>query len=107
MLSTSGSCKPAGLTSQKVDDLHQLINRNQRQANRGIASSAALVNNMPYVPGKVALSAGIASYRGESALGVAVLRWSKRGRVKVNAGISAARGHSAIIRVCVRIVFGD
>ncbi|GAB2581532.1 hypothetical protein GCM10027066_24170 [Dyella jejuensis] len=94
-------------TGQKVEDLQQLINHNQRQANRGIASSAALVNNMPYVPGKVALSAGVASYRGESALGMAMSRWSKDGRVNLNAGVSAARGDLPIFRVGVGVVLGD
>ncbi|GGA47434.1 hypothetical protein GCM10010981_40710 [Dyella nitratireducens] len=96
-----------GWTGQKIDDLKQLINHNQRQANRGIASSAALVNNMPYAPGKVALSAGAASYRGESALGVAVSRWSMNGRVNINAGVSVARGDSPIFRVGAGVVLGD
>ncbi|GLQ91768.1 YadA-like family protein [Dyella acidisoli] len=94
-------------TGQKIDDLQQLINRNQRQANRGIASSAALVNNMPYVPGKVALSAGAATYRSESAVGIAISRWSKNGRVNINAGVSAAKGDSPIFRVGVGVILGD
>jgi trimeric autotransporter adhesin len=94
-------------TGSKIDDLQQLINRNQRQANRGIASSAALVNNMPYVPGKVALSAGVANYRGENALGVALSRWSSDGRVNLNAGVSVAQGDSPIFRLGVGVVLGD
>jgi autotransporter adhesin len=86
--------------SKKVDNV-------QRQANRGIAASAALVNNMPYLPGKVTLNAGVAAYRGQSALGVGISRWNDSGRFNVNAGVSAAQGDAPIFRLGVGVVLGD
>jgi trimeric autotransporter adhesin len=97
----------AGQTNDRFDNVQRQIDNNQRQANRGIAASAALVNNMPYLPGKVTLNAGVAGYRGEGALGVGVSRWDESGRFNINAGISAARGDSPIIRFGVGVVLGD
>jgi len=94
-------------TQGQVNGLSKKIDNVQRQANRGIAASAALVNNMPYLPGKVTLNAGVAAYRGQSALGVGVSRWSENGRFNLNAGISAAQGDSPIFRVGVGVVLGD
>ncbi|HEX7813710.1 YadA family autotransporter adhesin, partial [Dyella sp.] len=94
-------------TRSQVDGLSKKLNNVQRQANRGIAASAALVSNMPYLPGKVTLNAGVAGYRGESAMGVGVSRWSENGRFNVNAGVSAARGDAPIFRVGVGVVLGD
>lgn len=90
--------------NRRVDDVWQRARQWSRQAYQGIAASAALVNNMPYVPGRVALSAGVATYRGESALGVAASRWSNDGRVNVNAGVSFSGGGSPIFRAGVGIV---
>jgi len=94
-------------TQGQFNGLSRKIDNVQRQANRGIAASAALVNNMPYLPGKVTLNAGAAAYRGQSALGVGVSRWSDNGRFNVNAGISAAQGDAPIFRVGVGVVLGD
>jgi trimeric autotransporter adhesin len=94
-------------TQGQVNGLSKKIDNVQRQANRGIAASAALVNNMPYLPGKVTLNAGVAAYRGQSAMGVGVSRWSDNGRFNVNAGISAAQGDAPIFRVGVGVVLGD
>ena len=94
-------------TQGQVNGLSKKVDNVQRQANRGIAASAALVNNMPYLPGKVTLNAGVAAYRGQSALGVGVSRWSDNGRFNVNAGISAAQGDAPIFRVGVGVVLGD
>ncbi|MFC4761905.1 ESPR-type extended signal peptide-containing protein [Dyella koreensis] len=93
--------------SDRFDGLSKKLNDNQRQANRGIAASAALVNNMPYLPGKTTLNAGVAAYRGQSALGVGMSRWNDSGRFNVNAGVSAARGDAPIFRVGVGVVLGD
>ena len=94
-------------TQGQVNGLSRKVDNIQRQANRGIAASAALVNNMPYLPGKVTLNAGVAAYRGQSALGVGVSRWSDNGRFNVNAGVSAAQGDSPIFRLGVGVVLGD
>lgn len=96
-----------GQTNDRFDSLQHRVDGNQQQANRGIAAAAALMNNMPYVPGRTALNAGVASYRGESALGVGVSRCSDSGRVNLNAGISAAQGDAPIFRVGVGVVLGD
>jgi autotransporter adhesin len=94
-------------TRGQINGLSKKVDNVQRQANRGIAASAALVNNMPYLPGKVTLNAGVAGYRGQSALGVGVSRWNDSGRFNVNAGISAAQGDTPIFRLGVGVVLGD
>lgn len=76
-----------------------------QQANRGIAAASALVNVTPYLPGRTALNAGVATYRGEAALGVGVSRWTDSGKVNFNAGVSAAAGDEPIFRVGVGVVF--
>ena len=94
-------------TDDRFDVMKDMLDQNSRQANRGIAASAALVNNMPYAPGKVVLNAGVAGYRGESAMGISASRWSDNGRVNVNMGVSQARKDQPIIRFGVGFVFGD
>lgn len=98
-------------TDQRIDDVWQGVNDRidhaSRQANRGIASASAMIPVTPYLPGKTVLNAGMATYRGETALGVGVSRWSDNGRVNFNAGVSAAQGDSPIFRVGVGVVLGD
>ncbi|MDY0957010.1 YadA-like family protein, partial [Stenotrophomonas rhizophila] len=94
-------------TDDRFDVMKDMLDQNSRQANRGIAASAALVNNMPYAPGKVVLNAGVAGYRGESAMGISASRWSDNGRVNINVGVSQARKDQPIIRFGVGFVFGD
>ncbi|KLD64083.1 YadA family autotransporter adhesin, partial [Dyella japonica] len=93
--------------NDSFDQLNSRIHQVNRQANRGIASSAALINNMPYMPGRTTINAGAANYRGESALGVGISRWNETGRVNFNAGVSAAKGDAPIFRVGVGVVLGD
>ncbi|HVJ39778.1 MAG TPA: YadA-like family protein, partial [Stenotrophomonas sp.] len=96
-------------TDKRIDEAWGNVRRDMddmnRQVNRGIAASAALVNVTPYLPGRTAVNAGVASYRGETALGVGVSRWSDNGRVNINAGISAAKNDEPIYRVGVGFVF--
>jgi len=96
-------------TDQKFNDVWQnmgnAINEVNQQANRGIAAASALINVTPYVPGHTAVNAGVASYRGEAALGVGVSRWSDNGRVNLNAGVSASKGDQPVFRVGVGYVF--
>ncbi|SET24662.1 ESPR-type extended signal peptide-containing protein [Stenotrophomonas indicatrix] len=89
------------------EGLNDRVDHVSRQANRGIAGAAALIQVTPYLPGKTVLNAGMASYRGETALGVGISRWSDNGRVNINAGVSAARGDRPILRFGVGIVLGD
>jgi trimeric autotransporter adhesin len=99
-----------GISSQLNDNFDRLnnsINKVNRQANRGIASSAALVTATPYMPGRTTVNAGMASYRGEAALGVGISRWNSSGKVNFNAGVSAARGDVPVFRVGVGLVLGD
>jgi autotransporter adhesin len=96
-------------TDTRINDAWNTISRDMddmnRQVNRGIAASAALINVTPYLPGRTALNAGVSSYRGEAALGVGLSRWSDNGRVNFNAGISAAKDDEPIYRVGMGIVF--
>lgn len=98
-------------TDQKIDDVWRGVNDRidsaNRQANRGIASASAMIPVTPYMPGKTVLNAGMATYRGESALGIGISRWSDNGRINFNAGVSAAQGDSPIFRIGVGVVLGD
>ncbi|MFC3814600.1 YadA-like family protein [Lysobacter sp. GCM10012299] len=96
-------------TDKAIDDVwsnltHEIDEANT-QGNRGIAAASALINVTPYLPGRTAVNAGVASYRGETALGVGVSRWSENGRVNLNAGVSAAQGDEPVFRVGVGYVF--
>jgi len=96
-------------TDSRMDDvwkdLGNEINQVNRQANRGIAAASALINVTPYVPGHTTVNAGMASYRGEAALGIGVSRWSDNGRVNLNAGVSAAKDDEPVFRVGVGYIF--
>lgn len=94
-----------GQLNDAWEQVSQQIDRNEVQANRGIAAAAALVNVTPYVPGKIALNAGVASYRNETALGIGLSRWSEDGSFNLNGGISAVKGDSPVVRMGVGIVF--
>lgn len=88
-----------------VDSMEGEMGHMQRQVNRGIAAAAALVQVTPNLPGKVTLNAGVATYRGESAFGVGLSRWSRSGRYNLNAGVSAARGDQPLFNVGFGIAF--
>lgn len=45
------------------------------------------------------------NYRGETALGVGVSRWSDNGRLNLNAGVSAAKNDDPVIRVGIGYIF--
>ncbi|MDR0184693.1 ESPR-type extended signal peptide-containing protein [Lysobacter arvi] len=96
-------------TDQRLNDvwsdLGDEINQVNRQANRGIAAASALINVTPYVPGHTTVNAGAASYRGETALGIGVSRWSENGRLNLNAGVSAAKDDQPVFRVGIGYVF--
>lgn len=94
-------------TDQRFGQVNNAINEVDKAASRGIAAAAALNNVTPYIPGKTSLNAGIASYRGSTALGVTVSRWNQRGNVNLNAGFSSAGNNSTIVRAGVGVVFGN
>lgn len=86
-----------GGVNSRIDDV-------DRVARRGIASAAALNIVTPYLPGRTTVNAGLASYRGQSALGIGVSRWNQKGTVNYNLGVSTAGGNSTIVRVGIGIV---
>ncbi|WP_309835971.1 YadA-like family protein [Caballeronia sp. LZ065] len=86
-----------GGVNSRIDDV-------DRVARRGIASAAALNIVTPYLPGRTTLNAGMASYRGQSALGIGLSRWNQKGTVNYNLGVSTAGGNSTIVRVGIGIV---
>ncbi|MEO6918781.1 MAG: YadA-like family protein, partial [Collimonas sp.] len=94
-------------TDQRFGQISNAINDVDRHAQQGIAAAAALNNVTPYIPGKTSLNAGIAAYRGSTALGVTVSRWNQRGNMNLNAGVSSAGNGSTIVRAGVGIVFGN
>ncbi|WP_049620991.1 YadA-like family protein [Frateuria defendens] len=93
-------------TDQRTEQLWTRVDQFRREANQGIASAAALAGNMPSVPGKVAVSAGVATYRGQGAVAVSVSRWSGDGRINLNAGVSSS-GSAPVIRFGVGLILGD
>ncbi|UNK47909.1 YadA-like family protein [Lysobacter sp. S4-A87] len=104
-LSASANAYTDKMVNDVWTNLSEELDHSSRQANRGIAAAAALINVTPYVPGHTTVNAGVAGYRGETALGVGVSRWSENGRVNLNAGVSAAQGDEAIFRVGVGYIF--
>lgn len=93
--------------NDSFDTINNTINKVNQQANRGIAAASAVVNVTPYMPGRTTLNAGVASYRGEAALGVGVSHWTENGRVNFNGGVSMAKGDQPVFRVGVGVVLGD
>ncbi|WP_309815627.1 YadA-like family protein [Caballeronia sp. LZ034LL] len=86
-----------GGVNSRIDDV-------DRVARRGIASAAALNIVTPYLPGRTTVNAGLASYRGQSALGIGLSRWNQKGTINYNLGVSTAGGNSTIVRVGIGIV---
>jgi autotransporter adhesin len=61
----------------------------------------------PYLPGRTAVNAGVAAYRGQAALGIGVSRWNEKGNFNFNAGVSSSGGNSTIVRAGIGYVFGN
>jgi trimeric autotransporter adhesin len=57
-------------------------------------------------PGRTMLNAGVASYRGQAALGIGVSRWNEKGNLNFNAGVSSLGSNSTIVRAGVGYLFG-
>ncbi len=88
-----------GGVNGRIDDV-------DRAARRGIAAASALNIATPYLPGRTTFNAGMASYRGQAALGIGVSSWNRKGTVNYNLGVSTAGGNSTIVRVGMGIVLG-
>ena len=95
-----------GQLNSAVNGMNGRIDDVDRDARRGIAASAALNIVTPYLPGRTTLNAGVASYRGQAALGIGLSRWNEKGTVNYNLGVSSAGGNSTIVRAGIGIVFG-
>jgi len=95
-----------GQLNNAMGGMNSHIDDVDRSARRGIAAASALNIVTPYLPGRTTLNAGVASYRGEVALGIGVSRWNQKGTVNYNLGVSSAGGNSTIVRAGIGIVFG-
>ncbi|WP_373285152.1 YadA family autotransporter adhesin [Silvimonas iriomotensis] len=94
-----------GGVNQRVDGVYRSLNDLDDSTRRGIAAAAALMNIVPYVPGKTTMNAGTAIYRGRAAVAVGASRWNDRGTVNVNGGVSSAGNNNTIFRAGVGVVF--
>ncbi|MGI4858746.1 MAG: YadA-like family protein [Janthinobacterium lividum] len=81
------------------------IRRMDRSFRKGIASVAALQMTTPYAPGRVAVNAGTALYRGQGAVAVGVSYWNTAGDLNINAGVSSAGGNSTVVRAGIGYLF--
>ncbi|GLS14744.1 hypothetical protein GCM10007935_21760 [Hydrogenophaga electricum] len=69
----------------------------RKEAFAGIAQAAAMVPMAPSADGETTLNAGVASYGGQTAVGVAFAR--QIGRVTLNGGIGASGGKRNLVRL--------
>ncbi|WP_159462925.1 YadA-like family protein [Caballeronia telluris] len=93
-------------TDQRFNNADQQIRDLDRNTRKGIAAASALNVVTPYLPGRTALNAGVAAYRGQAALGIGVSRWNEKGNLNFNAGVSSSGGNSTIVRAGIGYVFG-
>jgi autotransporter adhesin len=94
-------------TDQRFNNADQQIRDLDRNTRKGIAAASALNVVTPYLPGRTALNAGVAAYRGQAALGIGVSRWNEKGNLNFNAGVSSSGGNSTIVRAGIGYVFGS
>lgn len=81
------------------------IRQMDRSFRKGIASVAALQMTTPYAPGRIAVNAGTALYRGQGAAAIGVSYWNTAGDLNVNAGVSTAGGNSTVVRAGIGYLF--
>ncbi|WP_159907627.1 YadA family autotransporter adhesin [Caballeronia humi] len=105
-VSTNSVAQAASYTDQRFNNAQQQIRDLDRDTRKGIAAASALNVVTPYLPGRTALNAGIAAYRGQAALGIGVSRWNEKGNLNLNAGVSTSGGNSTIVRAGIGYVFG-
>lgn len=92
-------------TDQQVGEIRGDIRRMDRSFRKGIASVAALQMTTPYAPGRVAVNAGTALYRGQAAVAVGVSYWNTAGDFNVNAGVATAGSNSTVLRAGIGYLF--
>lgn len=92
-------------TDQKVGEIRGDIRRMDRSFRKGIASVAALQMTTPYAPGRVAVNAGTALYRGQGAVALGVSYWNTAGDLNINAGVATAGGNSTVVRAGIGYLF--
>jgi autotransporter adhesin len=85
-------------TDTQVAGSRRAIAALDRSTRRGIAAAAALQQSTPYVPGRLALNAGVAGYRDAAAIAVTLSRWNHAGTFNVNMGLSSAGARGTIVR---------
>lgn len=94
-------------TDQRFNNTQQQIRDLDHNTRKGIAAASALNVVTPYLPGRTAVNAGVAAYRGQAALGIGVSRWNEKGNFNFNAGVSSSGGNSTIVRAGIGYVFGN
>jgi trimeric autotransporter adhesin len=94
-------------TDQRFNNTDQQIRDLDHNTRKGIAAASALNVVTPYLPGRTAVNAGVAAYRGQAALGIGVSRWNEKGNFNFNAGVSSSGGNSTIVRAGIGYVFGS
>jgi autotransporter adhesin len=70
----------------------------QKSAYGGVAAAMAMPNSTPSGPGKTMVSAGVANYKGYSAIGAGVTHRSLNGRRVVNGAVAATQSGDAGVR---------
>ncbi len=70
----------------------------QRAAFGGVAAAMTMTNATPSAPGKTTVGAGVANYKGYSAIGAGVTHRSASGRWIVNGAVSATQSGDAGVR---------
>jgi len=106
-VTSAGTSAANGYTDQRFNQANQSIQTLDKSTRQGIASASALQIVAPYLPGRTTLNAGIATYRGQSALGIGASRWNDKGTINYNLGVSTSGSDSTIVRAGVAIVLGD
>jgi autotransporter adhesin len=105
---SSGTLSQANsYTDQRLNNTDQQLRDLDRNTRKGIAAASALNVVTPYLPGRTAVNAGVAAYRGQAALGIGVSRWNEKGNLNFNAGVSSSGGNSTIVRAGIGYVFGS
>ena len=73
------------------------LNGLRKEAYAGIAQAAAMVNMSPDVDGETTLNVGVASYGGQTAIGLSVAR--QVGRTILHGAVGAGAGNRNLLRV--------
>jgi autotransporter adhesin len=85
--------------SELRNDMSSSINSVRRAAYGGVAAAMAMPNLMPSAPGKTVVGAGVAGYKGMSAIAAGVTYRSQSGHWLVNGAASATQQGDVGVRV--------